>query len=93
MDIEYELSNGESLNFYANEDEMEDAIRDLIKKVDMKQLINWIEDHYNDTVMEMFEVEMFDELKEYFRPKAFENMNMSETDGYMTDYERNPNMR
>lgn len=93
MELKYELHNGETLYHYVNEDEMEEALDKLIKKVPHEKLIEWIKEHYYDTVMEMFEVELEDELHEYFEKDAFEDAECSVTDGYATDYDRNPSMR
>lgn len=89
MELKYELENGETYHYYVSEDEMEEAIEKLITKVEPKTVISWIKEHYYDTVMEMFEVELNDELHEYFEKDAMEDADCSVTDGYMTDYERN----
>lgn len=92
MELKYELDNGETFHYYVNEDELENAVNVLIKKVDAETLKEWIKEHYYDTVLEMFEVELEDELHEYFEKDAMSDANIDTCDGYATDYERNPSM-
>lgn len=93
MELKYELANGETFHYYVSEDDMEQAIPKLLKKVDPQKLVDWTKEHYYDTVMEMFEVELEDELHEYFEKEALEDCGTSYADSYETDYDRNPSMR
>ena len=57
------------------------------------QIIDLLGEHYADTVSEFFQIEFEDDITDYFEDEAKDSFGSSYTDSYMTDYERNPNLK